>query len=122
MPISIILQLNDPLSIEHQFKCTKKLSHTELGEPSKYDQRSIPWKCRYLFQPLCHNIDFMDKKCHIFNWLLGYAIPSKFLEELLEGSDDDVTHIEHIIKRDLGVGNPPLLNPAHCLILLLHLF
>ena len=38
VPISIILQLNEPLGIEHQFKWTNKLSHTTLGEPSKYEQ------------------------------------------------------------------------------------
>ena len=122
MPISIILQLNDPLSIDHQFKCTNKLRHAALGETSKYEQRFIPWKFRYLCQPLFHGIDLLEKKCHIFIWVLGYAIPSEVLEELLEQIDDGVTHIEHIIKNNLGLGNPPLIKPVQCLILLLHHF
>ena len=122
MPISIIIQHNDPLSIENQLKQTNKFRHTELGEPINYDQRRISWKCRYLFQPLCHSVDLPEKKCHIFIWVLVYAIPSEVIKKLLEQSDDEVTHIEHIIQINLEVGNNPLLNPVQCLILLLHPF
>ena len=104
--------MNNPLSIDNQFKRTNKLRHTALGEPSKYDQRRIPWKCRYLFQPICHSVNLLEKKCQNFTWGLGYDIPIGVLEKLLEQSDDDVTHIEILTKRNIGVGNPPFLNPV----------
>ena len=122
MTISIIIQLNDPLSIEHKLKWTKKLRNTALGEPSKYDHQRILWKFRYLCQPLCHNVDLLYKKCNIFTWVLGYAIPRKGIEEFLEQSDDDVTHIEHLIKNNIEVGNPILFKTVHCLILILQPF
>ena len=80
MPIPIIIQLNDPLCIENQFEWTNKTRHTTLDEASEDKQRKIPWKCRYLCQPLCYIIIIQDKKYHIFTWVLGYAILIKFLE------------------------------------------
>ena len=118
----IVIQLNDPLIIEHQLKWTNKLRNNLLGESSKYDMRRISWKFRYLCQPLCQSVDLLDKKCHIFTGVLGYAIPGKFLEYFLECSDDGVTHIEHIININLELGYPFLIKPVQCLILLLHPF
>ena len=109
MPISIIIQLHDPLSIENKLKWTKKLRQTILGEPSKYEQWCIPWKCWYLCQPLCHRVNILDKNCHIFTSILGYTILIKVLEDLLERSDNDVTHIEHFIQSNLEVCISPLL-------------
>ena len=62
----------------------------------------------------------LDKKCHIFNWVLGYPILSKFLEEFLDRSDDSITHIEHIIKINIEVGNPPFVETVQCSILILY--
>ena len=64
----------------------------------------------------------MDKKWHIFNWVLGFAIPSEVLAELLEKIYDDVTNIEHIININLEIGNPPFLKTSQCLIIILHPF
>ena len=112
MPISIILQLNSPLIIEHQLRWTNKIRHTETGESSKDYQRHINWRCWYLCQTLYHSVNLLDKKCHIFTWVLGYSIPSEVLEELLDRNDDNVTHIKHLIKISIEVGNHPLLKPV----------
>ena len=122
MPIPIILQLNEPLCIDHQFERNSKLSHNAPGEASEDEQRCIPWKCQYTFQPFCHSINFLDKKCHIFTWVLVYAIPSEFPEYLLDQSYDDITCIKHLFKINIEVGNPPMLNPIQRLTLLLHPF
>ena len=44
------------------------------------------------------------------------------LEEFLDQSDDDVTHIEHLIKSNIEVCNTPLLKPAQFPMLILHPF
>ena len=122
MPIPIITQQKDPLFIEYQFKWTNKLGHTALDESSVDEKRCIPWKCRYLCQPFYHSINLLNNKCHISTWVLGYAILSKVLEELLERIYDNITHIKNLIKSNLELGYPPLIKPTQSLILIFHYF
>ena len=100
----------------------QKRRHTALGEPSKYEQRRIPCKFWYLCQTICHSVDLLDKKCHIFTWIIRYAIPRRILEELQDQSDENVTHIEHLIKSNIEVCNTPLLKPVQFPMLILHPF
>ena len=85
--------MNDLIIIENQFEWTNKIGHTALNEASKDKQRRIPWDLQYICQPFCLRNNLLDKKCHIFTWVIVYVILNKVLEEFLERIGDSITHI-----------------------------